>query len=66
MPELENAVSEIGKLKRPSNARDRQAVREQYERTLAGVIITALQKSPPFDEGAVEPRRPKGVGKRSA
>jgi len=66
MPKLEEEVARIGRLKRPSNARASQAEREEYERTLAAVVVAALQSSRPFEVGLSDKRKGKGPGKRSA
>ena len=66
MPVLEREVLQIGKLKRPSNARTSQLEREEFERKLAAVLVSAFRKSPPFDVGSGHRRPGKGSGKRSA
>ena len=66
MPVLEREVLQIGKLKRPSNARTSQLEREEFERKLAAVLVSAFRKSPPFEAGAGHRRSGKGSGKRSA
>lgn len=57
MPELEREASELGSLKRPSNARGNQAAREGYEEALAVAVASALQASPRFEPG--KPRKTK-------
>lgn len=66
MPELEKEASHVGRLKRPSNARDGQAAREEYERTLAAAVVAALRTAPPLDASVGERRKGRGAGKRSA
>jgi hypothetical protein len=66
MPVLEKEILQIGKLKRPGNARENQAEREEFERKLAAVLVSAFRKSPPFDASAGHRRPGKGSGKRSA
>jgi hypothetical protein len=65
MPQLEIEVSKLGKLKRPSNAREGQAAREEYERTIAAAVVAALRSSPPFDPNMEDGGKGKGSGKRS-
>jgi hypothetical protein len=48
MPELKGEVSQLGKLKRPSNARTNQLEREEFERTLAAAVVSAFRKCRPF------------------
>ena len=66
MPVLEREVLQIGKLKRPSNARTSQLEREEFERKLAAVLVSAFRKSPPYEAAAGHRRPGKGSGKRSA
>ena len=66
MPLLEREASQIGKLKRPSNARTSQLEREEFERKLAAAVVAAFRKNPPFDADAGDRRQGKASGKRSA
>ena len=66
MPVLEREVSQLGKLKRPSNARTSQLEREEFERKLAAVLVAAFRKAPPFEADAGHCRSGKGSGKRTA
>jgi hypothetical protein len=43
MPAVETEAGRLGTLKRPSNARGREAEREQYEEAIAGALGTALR-----------------------
>lgn len=47
LPELEREASRIGPLRRPSNARGRQAEREEYERRLAAALLAGLRAGRP-------------------
>ena len=51
MPELEREASQIGELKRPGNARGKEAERDEYEETLAEAVVSALRSCPPFEAG---------------
>lgn len=53
MPEIEREASKLGKLKRPGNARENQAEREEYELKLARAIAASLKSAPlpGLDEG---------------
>jgi hypothetical protein len=66
MPVLEREVLQIGKLKRPSNARASQLDREEFERKLAAVLVSAFRKSPPYEAAVGHRRSGKGSGKRPA
>jgi hypothetical protein len=66
MPELKQEAPQVGTLKRPSNAREGQAAREEYERAIAKAVVAALRSSPPFDASSGDSRKGKGPGKRSA
>ena len=48
LPELEKEASQIGKLKRPSNARGREAEREEYERRIAASLLAGMRACPPM------------------
>jgi hypothetical protein len=63
MPALEQEVAKIGELKRPSNARGNEPVREEYEQTLAEVVHAALRSCPPI-EWSGKPRKAKAPAKR--
>jgi hypothetical protein len=43
LPELEREASQIGRLKRPGNARGKEACREGYEEKLAEALLAALR-----------------------
>jgi hypothetical protein len=45
MPAIEKEAWTIGKLKRPSNARGREADREEYEKRIAASLLSAMQAS---------------------
>ena len=49
MPELERQAWYIGKLRRPSNARGREAEREEYERRIAASLLAGLRAGLPFE-----------------
>src|SRR5262245_47537703 len=49
MPELEGEAPSIGKLKRPSNAREGQAAREEYERAIAAAVNAAFRSAPLYN-----------------
>jgi hypothetical protein len=66
MPMLEREVSQLGKLKPPSNARASQLEREEFERKLAAAVVSAFRKCPPFDADAGDRRQGKSSGKRTA
>jgi len=51
MPELEKKASQIGELKRPGNARGREADREEYEQAIVEAVVSALRSCPPFEAG---------------
>src|SRR5437016_2415722 len=42
MPELEKQAWQIGKLRRPSNARGREAEREEYEKRIAASLLAGM------------------------
>ena len=62
MPEIEREASKLGKLKRPANARDKQAKREEYELRLARAVAAALKSAPPpvLDPGTSQQGRESG------
>ena len=45
MPEIEKEAWGIGKLRRPSNARGREADREEYEKRIAASLLSAMRAS---------------------
>lgn len=47
LPEVEREAWQVGGLRRPSNARGREAEREAYERALAAVLLRGLRASRP-------------------
>jgi hypothetical protein len=49
MPDVEKEAWQIGKLKRPSNARGKEAEREEYERRLAASLLNGLRASRPME-----------------
>ena len=49
MPDVEKQAWQIGKLKRPSNARGREAEREEYEKRLAATLLAGLRACPPME-----------------
>jgi hypothetical protein len=49
LPDLEREAWQLGRLRRPSNARGREAEREEYERTLAGALLRGLRTAPPAE-----------------
>jgi hypothetical protein len=48
MPEIEKEFSQVGKLKRPSNARGRESERDEFERMLASALVAALRDCDPL------------------
>ena len=42
MPQIEQAASELGELKRPGNASENQQEREEYEYRLAGAVAAGI------------------------
>lgn len=66
MPELKEEVSTIGKLKRPSNSREAQAAREDFERTIAATVSSAFRSAPVYDAETGGRGKGRGSGKRSA
>jgi hypothetical protein len=54
MPQIQSEALRLGKLKRPSNARENQAQREEYEQKMAEALGAALRSCPPLgsDTGA--------------
>lgn len=65
-PQLEDVSLQIGKLKRPSNAKESQPEREEYEQKLAAAVVTAIQAAPKLEVGAGNTRQGKVTGKRTA
>jgi hypothetical protein len=63
MPEIEREASLLGKLKRPSNARENQAEREEFEQKIAEALATALQSCPPLALDSGAPRKGREGGK---
>src|SRR5262245_40766694 len=66
MPEIEREASQLGKLKRPGNARENQAEREEYELKLAKAIAAALKSAPPPGLDTGTSQKGSGSGKKSA
>jgi hypothetical protein len=67
IPEIEREASRLrGTLKRPSNARENQADREEYELKLAIAIAAALKSAPPPGLDAGSSQKGKDQGKRPA
>jgi hypothetical protein len=66
IPEIEREASRLGKLKRPENARENQAEREEYELKLAKAIAAALKSSPPPGLDAGSSQKGRDPGKRPA
>ena len=64
MPEIEREASRLGKLKRPSNARENQPEREEFEQKIAEALATALHSCPPLalDSGTSRKGREGGKG----
>jgi hypothetical protein len=46
-PEIEREAMQLGKLRRPGNARGREAEREEYERKLGEVLHAGIRACPP-------------------
>jgi hypothetical protein len=65
MPEIERKASRLGKLKRPGNARDSQAEREEFEHRIAEAVAAALQSCPPMALDSGAPRKGREAGKRT-
>jgi hypothetical protein len=49
MPEIEQQAWQIGRLRRPSNARGREAERDEYERRIAASLLAGMRVSRPPD-----------------
>ncbi|HVS39490.1 MAG TPA: hypothetical protein VMS17_28285 [Gemmataceae bacterium] len=47
MPQIEQAASDLGELKRPGNAPENQAEREEYERQMASAVAVAIAATTP-------------------
>ena len=65
MPEIEREASRLGKLKRPGNARESQAEREEFEHKIAEAVAAALQSCPPMALDSGAPRKVREAGKRT-
>jgi hypothetical protein len=66
-PEIEREASKLrGTLKRPGNARENQAEREEYELRLAKAIAAALKSAPPPGLDAGSSQKGSGSGKNPA
>jgi hypothetical protein len=48
MSQIEREALQLGKLKRPGNARENQAQREEYEQKMAEALGAALRSCPPL------------------
>jgi hypothetical protein len=67
IPEIEREASRLrGTLKRPGNARENQAEREEYELKLAKAIAAALKSAPPPGLDAGSSQKGREPGKRHA
>jgi hypothetical protein len=67
IPEIEREASRLrGTLKRPGNARENQAEREEYELKLAKAIAAALKSAPPPGLDAGSSQKGRDPGKRPA
>jgi hypothetical protein len=49
MPEVERQAWQIGKLRRPSNARGKEAERDEYERRLAASLLAGMRACLPTE-----------------
>src|SRR5262249_7598942 len=49
MPEVERQAWQIGKLRRPSNARGKEADRDEYERRLAASLLAGMRACLPIE-----------------
>ncbi len=49
MPEVEKQAWQVGKLRRPSNARGREAERDEYERRIAASLLAGMRACPPME-----------------
>jgi hypothetical protein len=49
MPELEKEAWQIGKLRRPSNARGKEAEREEYEKRIAASLLSGMRACLPME-----------------
>ncbi len=49
MPEIEKQAWQIGKLRRPSNARGKEAEREEYERRIAASLLAGMRACLPME-----------------
>lgn len=66
MPDIQREASRLGKLKRPGNARENQAEREEYELKLAKAVAAALKSAPPPGLETGTSRKGRDPGKRPA
>jgi hypothetical protein len=64
MPEIEREASRLGTLDRPSNARDNQAAREEFEQKIAEAVAAALHSCPPLGLDTGTSRKGSGTTKR--
>jgi hypothetical protein len=46
LPGIEAEAQKVGRLRRPSNARGREAERERYEAALAGALLAGIRRQP--------------------
>jgi hypothetical protein len=65
MPEIEREASRLGKLKRPANARENQAEREEFEQKIAEAVAAALHSCPPLALDSSASRKGMEAGKRT-
>ena len=49
MPDVEKQAWQIGKLRRPSNARGKEAEREEYEKRLAAALLAGVRACLPME-----------------
>jgi hypothetical protein len=49
MPELERQAWQMGRLRRPSNARGKEAERDEYEARIAQVLVAGLRAARPVE-----------------
>jgi hypothetical protein len=49
MPEVERQAWQIGKLRRPSNARGREAERDEYEKRIAASLLAGMRACLPLE-----------------
>jgi hypothetical protein len=49
MPDVEKQAWQIGKLRRPSNARGKEAERDEYEKQIAAALLAGMRAFQPIE-----------------